>query len=376
MYAWGANANGQLGINSTTKSMVPIQVLGLGGTGTLGSIKAVTCGTTAAYALGTNGLVYAWGNDANGELGNGSSGSQSLVPVQVLGVGGTGNISYVKQIAAGSDFGLGLVAEGNAYGYGGNTNGDLGNGSTAMSTTPVEVCAVGGCTGYLGSLKAIAGSMGYTTGLALDSTGTAYGWGSNAYGNAGSGSTTSSTIPVAVVSPTGTGTLAEVTAISGGGAMSSAIAPPTAACSGGILSISVPATITFPGTTLSGVATTSVLTVPVTATDLSDTGAGWNISASASGVFTAGARTLPSNATSLTASSATALASTCTLPINTIAPSVPLSTSGVAAANFNAQPNSGTGSSTINLTYTIAIPAGALPGSYSSSWTIAISSGP
>ena len=80
-YCWGANGNGQLGINSTTRSPVPVAVTT---TGVLSGKKLtqITGGYGHTCALDSTGAAYCWGANGNGQLGN-SSTTQSLVPVAV-----------------------------------------------------------------------------------------------------------------------------------------------------------------------------------------------------------------------------------------------------------------------------------------------------
>ena len=81
VWAWGNNGNGQLGDGSTTQSTTPVQVSGLSG------VIAIAAGGTHTVALKDDGTVWAWGNNSNGQLGDGST-TQSTTPVQVSGLSG------------------------------------------------------------------------------------------------------------------------------------------------------------------------------------------------------------------------------------------------------------------------------------------------
>ena len=208
---WGSNSSGQLGNNSTTDSHVPVRVVGVEGTGFLSGVIAVAGGNEQTCAVTTTGAAYCWGG-IHGDLGNNSTWS-SNVPVQVVGVGGTGVLSGVTAIAAGAEHTCAATTDGAVYCWGGNGYGDLGNNSTAESNVPVQVVGVGG-TGLLSDVTAIA--AGFMRTCALTTDGAVYCWGGNANGQLGNNSTAESNVPVQVVGVGGTGLLSGVTAIAAG----------------------------------------------------------------------------------------------------------------------------------------------------------------
>jgi alpha-tubulin suppressor-like RCC1 family protein len=136
VYCWGWNNNGELGINSTTESNVPVQVAGVGGSGLLSGIASITAGGDHTCTLSTTGAVYCWGGQ--GALGNNST-TQSNVPVQVAGVGGSGLLSGIAGIAGGWSHTCALSVTGRIDCWGYNPDGQLGNNSTTSSLVPVEV---------------------------------------------------------------------------------------------------------------------------------------------------------------------------------------------------------------------------------------------
>ena len=138
VYCWGDNFAGDLGNNSGTESNVPVQVVGVGGSGLLSGIASIAAGEMHTCAVGTTGEVYCWGDNYYGELGNKWT-AESNVPVQVEGVGGSGLLSGIASISAGDDHTCALSATGRIDCWGFNGEGNLGNNSTTYSYVPIEV---------------------------------------------------------------------------------------------------------------------------------------------------------------------------------------------------------------------------------------------
>ena len=189
LYAWGYNGQGQLGNNSTTNSSVPVAVSSVNGF-TNSGVTAIAAGDSHNLAL-RNGAVYAWGNNGNGQLGNNST-TNSPVPVAVLTLS-TG----VTGIAAGDNFSLALQ-NGNVYAWGSNGSGQLGNGTTTESHTPVEV-SFGGSV--LSGIIEVAAAQGSSYALASD--GSLYLWGFDGDGELGLGTTRNYDTPQHLLPPSG-----------------------------------------------------------------------------------------------------------------------------------------------------------------------------
>ncbi len=209
VYDWGYDTDGELG-NGTTA--------GAGTSGEVGTpvpvdlpagtfATAVAAGGFHTLALTSTGLVYGWGSNDQGQLGNGSA-TDSDVPVAVSLPTGTVAIA----IAALGDGGMALTASGTVYAWGAGSDGQLGNGSMAGSDVPVAVSIPAGQR-----VTAIAGGAAHA--LALTASGTVYAWGAGSDGQLGNGSATDSDVPVAVSIPAGQ----RVTAIAAGGGHSLAV---------------------------------------------------------------------------------------------------------------------------------------------------------
>jgi hypothetical protein len=104
-------------------------------------LTQIAAGSYFSIALASDGTVFTWGANLNGQLGNGSGGSGVNVPVAV-NMNGALNGKRVLAISGGAVHALAIASDGNIYGWGDNVSGQLGNGSGgpgAFSNVPVAV---------------------------------------------------------------------------------------------------------------------------------------------------------------------------------------------------------------------------------------------
>ena len=193
VWAWGENLCGELGDGTTTAQSVPVQVLGINGVGHLTGVSDIAGCGWHTLALKTDGTVLSWGSNFSGELGIGST-SQSCVsyPVQVPGLAGVVGLAT----SASASHSLVLKSDGTVWAWGCNTDGQLGIGTTTDSASPVQVKGPGG-TGFLDGVAAIAAGDGHS--LAVKSDGSVWAWGDNGIYQLGDGTFTSSSTPVHVL---------------------------------------------------------------------------------------------------------------------------------------------------------------------------------
>jgi alpha-tubulin suppressor-like RCC1 family protein len=190
-YAWGLNHRGGLGDGSTADSFVPVLVLS-GAVPDGVSFTQVSAGGGHSLAMGSDGNTYAWGDNSSGQLGDNST-TDSLVPVLVSVGAVPGGVTFT-QVLAGDNHSLALGSDGNAYAWGDNSFGQLGNNSTIPSPVPVLVSAGEVPAGV--TFAELSPSDFHS--LALGSDGNAYAWGDNDFGQLGNNSFTDSLVPVLV----------------------------------------------------------------------------------------------------------------------------------------------------------------------------------
>jgi prepilin-type N-terminal cleavage/methylation domain-containing protein len=200
IYCSGYNTTGGLGVGNTTTQVSPTAVLT---TGVLNGkdITAVASGPwgSTRCALDSAGKVYCWGNGASGNLGNGNTASYSS-PVAVIGTLAT---KIVKQLSVGDTHACALTTGNEIYCWGANNYGQLGDGTTGNASTPVAV-SLGAMSGKTITDIAASGSIGGTYNADFTcaiASGETYCWGRNEFGNLGDGSTTSSLTPLKINVP-------------------------------------------------------------------------------------------------------------------------------------------------------------------------------
>lgn len=187
LLCWGGNAKGQLGLGNLSDQLLPVFV----DTVMLGSVMQISAGGEHTCAV-NGGALYCWGDNGMGQLGEGSTQSTSS-PVGVTDVFGGASLAFVS---AGWQHTCATTVVGAAFCWGGNANGQLGDGTEGgFSVQPSPV--LGGATfGWIGA------GHNHSCGLTTSPVqGVLLCWGTNDFGQLGDGSTGSSLVPTRVTAP-------------------------------------------------------------------------------------------------------------------------------------------------------------------------------
>jgi hypothetical protein len=150
-------------------------------------------------------------------------------------------------------------------------------------------------------------------------------------------------------------------------------------CTGGSLTLGAPSTVTFPSVTLTGLDQSATITGAFSPNDQTNSNAGWNVAGTSTTFKNAASQVLPTTATQVTGASVSTATQNCSLPTNSIVYPVTLPAGSVAPAAaklYNAAANTGAGPSNLTLTFKLAVAANTFKGTYTSTWTFTISSGP
>ncbi|KQN96812.1 RCC1 domain-containing protein [Paenibacillus sp. Leaf72] len=182
VWAWGKNADHQLGAASfNNKESNPVKVTGIS------DVISISTGTGHVIALKSDGTVWTWGSNSRGQLGNGESGfdKSKSTPSQVSG------LTNIIAVSGGAEHSLALKSDGTVWSWGYNSASQLGDGTYTNRTTPIQI--------GLTNVKSI--SAGQSHSLALKKDGTVWAWGWNANGQLGDGTYVNRNLPVQVSLP-------------------------------------------------------------------------------------------------------------------------------------------------------------------------------
>lgn len=193
LLAWGENADGQLGDGSTTLGEAPAII------GADVDWQGVVSGARHSFAIKTDGSLWAWGDNSTGQLGTGDFMSQ-LMPVQV-------DPGPWQTVAAGEFHTLGIKTDGTLWTWGLNSSGQLGTGNLTSESTPRQI-------GTDDTWQVVGAGASHS--LAINTHTERYGWGSNGSGQVISGTQSQVTEPILGASTRGWHTVLGRDAVSAG----------------------------------------------------------------------------------------------------------------------------------------------------------------
>ncbi len=188
VWAYGYNANFQLGDGTKLSRGAPVKVKGLTG------ITDIAVSSYASYAVQNDGTLWAWGDNCFGQLGDGTYTGQRI-PQKIT------SISNVKSISAGFNFVIALKNDGTVWSWGNNDYGQLGINSNVRSNTPVQIPE-------LNNISRISTGLHYSVALKNDNT--VWVWGYNGSGQLGDGTFSNRLSPYQIQS------LSDITSVSCG----------------------------------------------------------------------------------------------------------------------------------------------------------------
>lgn len=168
LWAWGNNANGQLGDATFTTRSTPVRI------GTLNNWKLIRAGRFYSVAINHSGKILTWGDNTYGQLGDGTTTNKNIPTL----IGSDSNWSLVE---AGFHHTVAIKNNGSLWAWGWNNNGQLGDGTTINRTSPIRI-------GTDSNWKSVATGAFHT--VALKTDGSIWAWGYNANGEIGDGTTT------------------------------------------------------------------------------------------------------------------------------------------------------------------------------------------
>jgi len=184
LWAWGFNADGELGDGTNENRNRPVQV------GTDTDWVSVAVGMSHTVALKADGSLWAWGNNFHGQLGDGTT-ENRFSPVQI------GTDTDWANIVAGSDYTVAIKTDGTLWAWGHNAHGQFGceivsefmDGSKVLEPAPIGTYEVW--------TQMTTPSM-CDTNFLIKEDGSLWAWGNNSHGQLGDGTTTSRDTPVQI----------------------------------------------------------------------------------------------------------------------------------------------------------------------------------
>jgi len=169
LWTWGFNSYGQIGDNTTINKSSPVQTVAGGS-----NWSQVSLGRYNTAAIKTDGTLWVWGNNYRGAVGDNTV-IQRNSPVQTVSGG-----SNWAQVSCGNNYTAAIKSDGTLWTWGSNLNGELGNntsGSSTYKSSPVQTITGGSNWRQL--------SAQYTHMAAIKTDGTLWAWGDNYYGQMG-----------------------------------------------------------------------------------------------------------------------------------------------------------------------------------------------
>jgi alpha-tubulin suppressor-like RCC1 family protein len=177
VWGWGWNNNGEIGDGTNKQKVSPVKVMD--------DAVYISAGHTTSFAIKTDGSLWAWGSNSYGMLGNGTAVTRELSPVKIM--------DNAASVSAGMNHHFAIKTDGTLWAWGQNDKGQLGNGTTTgfndRNATPVKIMD-----------GVVSASAGLNNSYAIKADGTLWGWGeNNKDGHLGDGSKEHQPKPVKIM---------------------------------------------------------------------------------------------------------------------------------------------------------------------------------
>lgn len=191
-WGWGMASAGQLGVGSGPIAgemylSIPTQLVTPSGV----QWDRIVGGGAHSFGIQSDGTLWAWGHNSNGQLGLGDS-ADRLVPTQV-----PGGATWID-VAGSAAFSIGIQSDGTLWTWGQNQLGQLGHGDTTNRNTPTQVTTPSGAT-----WESVSASGDFAFGI--QSNGTLWAWGRNGEAQLGLGDSADRLVPAQVANPNPSG---------------------------------------------------------------------------------------------------------------------------------------------------------------------------
>jgi len=192
VFSWGNNAKGQLGDGTSTRKLTPVEITNQFDLAEDEVISFITLGERHSAALTSKGRLFTWGWNFYGRLGNGTT-TSSLFPIDITSHFNLHSNEVITEVSLGVSHSSAITSEGRVFTWGDNAGGQLGDGTLSNKSSPMDITAK---LNLSSGEKAISISLGYVHSAVLTTEGRVFTWGNNTYGQLGNGTNNIQVNPV------------------------------------------------------------------------------------------------------------------------------------------------------------------------------------
>lgn len=196
IFVWGWNLYGHLGDGKRTSQNLPVEITDKFVFDSEEFIEKIDFGYTHSALITSLGKVYIWGNNSSAQLGNGTI-DNSAVPINITSFFTLEDEERIVDISLGYVHSLALSSTGRIFGWGNNANGQIGDGTNELHTRPLEINEFFNLNTNEKIIKISAGEF---HSAAITSQGRLFTWGKNNYGQIGNNNLVKQLLPQDITS--------------------------------------------------------------------------------------------------------------------------------------------------------------------------------